>query len=94
MKNSRGKDLSNIAKLLHDGGTIKITDKMRRAFMRKLGAMAKRSGVTLRQPAGGSKKSRIRIPGRKYISDVFLSTRFQLETKRIYEREIKRELGL
>jgi len=76
-RKGRGEDFSNIGELLHDGGSVRVTDAMKRAFIRKLGA----TGLTVRP---GSGTGIIRIPPRPFIKDVFDDARVQKGIEDIY----------
>ena len=65
--NSKSVKMANIAQLLHDGGTIKVTQKMRQAF---LIALQKKMGPRFIK-GKGSGRGTIRIPARRFIGDVF-----------------------
>lgn len=82
-----GEELSNIGMLLHDGGTIRVTDKMRASFARFIGALENKFNFELakRSSAGGT----IKIPARKFIQDVIESRSFQEEAHQIFFEEIK-----
>lgn len=58
----------NIALILHDGATIRVTDAMRKAFVRKLWAIGQRENL---RDQNGRGTSVIRIPPRRFVSDVF-----------------------
>jgi len=83
---------SNIGKLLHDGGTIRVTEAMRRAFMRKLGRLSQKKGVSLVKRRGSS-KGRIRIKPRRYIGDVFEDAMVARKIESIYFESLAREAG-
>lgn len=91
-KSSSGNEMANIALLLHNGGVIRITPKMRQAFARKLHIMAKKRGVSL-LGGRGSKKGRIRIPPRRYIQEVFEDPVFIAKAQEIFRQTMKEELG-
>ena len=84
---------ANIGKALHDGTTIKITDAMRRAFARRMGAIEAATGTRFRRPAGGgSGKGFIRIPGRPFIKDVFEDKDVVARIEQIYLEAIEKEV--
>ena len=83
------KDFTNIGVLIHDGGRIKITEKMRRAFMRRLGRLATKSGVSLLSNRG-SKKNVIRIPRRAFMEEVFEDAAVAARVELIYFVEVKK----
>lgn len=86
-------NISNIGELLHNGGYIKVTDAMRRAFARKLGRLASKKGVSL-VPRRGSSKGRIRIKPRPYIGSVFEDQAVLKRIEEIYYEALSREAGL
>ena len=92
-KSSNGEDFSNVALLLHDGGRIKITEAMRRAFMRRLGYLAKKHGFTLLKGSRGSKKNVLRIAPRRYIEEVFEDQAFIKAAELIFDKAIRKTLG-
>jgi hypothetical protein len=61
---------ANVAELLHEGGTLKVTPKMRRWF----GAQANAKGTRPLSPGTTS----IRIPGRPFIKDALDKSVFQI----------------
>ena len=77
--------MANIAELLHEGTTIKITPAMRRAFARKFGGRLSVSG--------GAGKSTIRIPPRPFIGAVFDNPAFVKRVERFFADELYRVLG-
>ena len=85
---SRGGKASNIGELLHEGGTIRITKKMRRSFARFIGALEKEFNFKLTHSPKGD--SIIRIPARKFIQDVIESDSFQKDVDKIFTEEIRR----
>ena len=80
--------ISNIGELLHDGGTIKITKKMRRSFARFIGQLEHEFNFKLVHKSRGG--SLITIPARRFIFDVIESNSFQKEVENIFFDEIKR----
>jgi hypothetical protein len=87
-KSSKGSDMANIGKLLHDGGTIQITDKMRLAFVKFLG------GIGIEPDPSKGRKNIIRIPPRKFIEDVFDDPLVQERIRRFYKEEISKYTGI
>lgn len=78
----------NIGELLHNGGTIKITAAMRRAFMRRLKAIERATGKQAPPPPG--RKAVIRIPPRPFVRDVFQDARVIANVEDIYLRELRK----
>lgn len=74
----------NLALLLHEGGSIPITDAMRRSFMRKFSGLKKRS----------TGKTHIRIPPRRFIADVFDDSKFEQDIRRIFLKQLQIKLKL
>ena len=91
-KSSSGEDFSNVALLLHDGGRIRITDAMRRSFMKRMGILAAKNGVSLLKRRG-SKKNVLRIPPRRYIEEIFEDQAFITAVHQIYDKAIRQQLG-
>lgn len=85
-------DLANIGKLLHDGGTIRITNKMRRAFMRRLTALLKNTKGAP-PPRGAGSGTVIRIKPRRFIADVFNDKKVQAKIQEIYIAEMEKGLA-
>lgn len=87
---NKGPDnFANIGKTLHDGSIIKITDAMRRAFARRMGAIEAASGAKFRRPAGSAGKGFIRIPPRPFIKDVFEDPQVIARIEQIYMEQIE-----
>lgn len=87
-------DIGSIAVGLHEGMRIRVTDKMRRAFMRKLGAAAKKAGGASFLRRRGSSKGIIRIPPRPFIKAVFEDAAFIAKVEGIFWDEIYKAVGL
>lgn len=82
------KDFTNIGPLLHDGGRIKITAAMRRAFARRINRLAAKQGVSLLNNRGSSKNV-VRIPSRPFMSEVFDDPMVAAQVEQIYFDEIR-----
>lgn len=74
---------ANLGELLHEGGTIPITQAMKRAFARKFGKLKTRS----------TGKTAIRIPPRRFIQSVFDDSKFQMQVEKIFRKELADQLG-
>jgi hypothetical protein len=72
---------ANIAELLHEGGTIKVTPKMRRWFAAK----ASEIGMKPLSP----KTTTIRIPGRPFIRDTLDTSIFQIIVIENFNRAVE-----
>lgn len=93
-KSRGGQSLSNIAVGLHEGMRIRITDKMRRAFARKLGAMGKKVGGVSRIGGHRGASRILRIPPRPYIKAVFEDAAFIAKVEEIFWVELSKGLEL
>lgn len=86
-------DFSNIGELLHDGGRVKITDAMRRSFIRHLGRQMSKQGVRLLNNRG-SKKGVLRIPPRPFIKSVMEDPRVIAKVEAMYFQAIRAQTGM
>lgn len=86
-------EISNIAFTLHEGARIKITDKMKKAFMRRMKMAAKKSGSSLVKRRGSS-KGIMRIPPRPFIKDVFDDQAFVNKIEDIFWNDLYEAMGL
>lgn len=72
---------ANVAEVLHEGTTIRITPAMRRAFVRKYGRQLTRKSTG---------KTTIRIPPRRFIGDVFDDPAFVRQIEKIFMGELSK----
>lgn len=84
---------SNLGRLLHDGGLIKVTDKMRQAFARRMKRAALKNNASLLPPQKKG-KGYIKIPPRPFIKDVFDDPAVMKKIEEIYYQEIGKQAGL
>ena len=87
-------DLGSIALGLHEGMRIRITEKMRIAFIRKMGALRAKAGGASMLSRRGSKKNIIRIPPRPFIKEVFDDPAFIVKVEDIFWAEMTKGLGI
>lgn len=87
-------EISNIAITLHEGARIRITDKMKRGFMRRMKMAAKKSGGASMLRRRGSSKGIMRIPPRPFIKDVFNDAAFVRKVEDLFWKDLYAELGL
>lgn len=87
-------EVANIAYTLHEGARIKITDKMRKAFARRLKILQAKNGGASMLKKRGSKKGVLRIPPRPYIKTVFEDAAFISKVETIFWEEIYKEMGM
>lgn len=102
-KGARGRDpvtgkfttaeIANVAYTLHEGARIRITDKMKRAFMRRITRLMKNAGGGSLMKKRGSSKGFIRIPPRPFIKDVFDDFMVLQKVQEIYNVEIRAAVG-
>lgn len=83
----------NIGQIIHDGAVIKVTDAMRKAFARRMGAIERAAGGKFRRPAGGG-SGVIRIPPRPFIKDVFEDPKVLERVTEIYVETLEKEFLL
>ena len=93
-RNGGPDSFENIGKILHDGAVIKVTEKMRIAFARRLAAIERKAGVTLNQDRPGSGAGVIRIKPRPFIKDVFEDPKVIAEVEKIFTETFQKKLGL
>ena len=95
-RSGKGKsvDVGSIALGLHEGMRIRITDKMRRAFARKMGALGKKVGGVSRMRGASGGARILRIPPRPYIKAVFEDAAFVAKVEEIFWVELSKGLGL
>lgn len=87
-------EISNIAITLHEGARIRITDKMKRGFMRRMKMAAKKSGGASMIRRRGSSKGILRIPPRPFIKEVFDDAKFIQKVEDLFWTELYSELGI
>ena len=90
-RTSGGGEFANVARLLHDGGTIRITNKMRAAFVRRLMALSKKTNSVPPERQGDGRV--IRIKPRRFISQVFEDRAVQAKIQKIFEAEIEKAIA-
>lgn len=87
-------EISNVALTLHEGARIKITDKMKKAFMRRLKMAAKKAGGASMLRRRGSSKGIMRIPPRPFIKEVFEDGAFVAKLENLFWTELYKETGI
>lgn len=87
-------EISNIALTLHEGARIKITDKMKRGFMRRMKMAAKKAGGASLLRRRGSSKGIMRIPPRPFIKAVFEDAAFVARIEDLFWTELYKEVGI
>lgn len=76
---------AKLAKILHEGATVKITPKVRAAIFGKI----KAAGGSIKRLPSKKSKGILRIPPRRFLSEVFSDKKLRMEMNRNWEMAVK-----
>jgi hypothetical protein len=88
-RSSHGGDLEKVVQKLQEGFEVKITPAMRRMFFAKL---RKEQGKNFKPAFDGPSTGVIRVRGRPFIRNIFLSSRVQTQVNKHWYEGIERAL--